>query len=178
VSENPTKPDRRPSRFASKALGAGREPEPGTQFPSAVFGYNLNTLRHKRRLSQAKLATLMNQLGFAGWTHVTVSDVERGVRSTGVDELFGLAIALGTYVITLLDPLFSGDQEPGVDLGVPLPDDLRSEFARRFLVSEEDPWQQDRFPATSYGEYRKQFEKLPNAREERIASKRRTVEDQ
>jgi len=89
------------------------------------------------------------------------------MRTTGVDELFALAVVLNTTVATLLDPYLSGDQGPGVDLGVPWPDDMLSDFARTFILCEAEPWRRERWPGRPHAEYREQFARIAAARKER-----------
>ncbi|MHB0981031.1 MAG: helix-turn-helix domain-containing protein [Thermoleophilia bacterium] len=135
---------KRTRRSAKTLRGNKRTPAPGKRFPSEVFGDNVRLLRQTRRLYQKDLAELMNLLGFPGWSYVTVSDVERGRRSTSVDELYALATALKTYVVKLLDPDFSGNQGPDIDLGFPPIEGWEEPDARTFIMSAEDPWQVER----------------------------------
>ena len=98
------------------------------------------------------------------------TDVERGVRSTGVDELFELAIVLATHVVTLLDPYLSGSEDEFIDMGIPLPEDLTSAFARSFILTDSDPWRLDRwddFTQERYEKYRSQYPKIREDRRER-----------
>jgi transcriptional regulator with XRE-family HTH domain len=165
----------RRGRNATKPLATTeRRPLPGARFPSVVFGENVRKIRNQIGLNQGGLADLMNQMGFDGWKYVTVSHVERGLRTTGIDELFAVAVVLNTTIATLLDPNFAGDQGPGsgnqgpaVDLGVPWPDDLLTAFARTFILVEDAPWQRERWPGVPHTEYRKQFAKVEAARKER-----------
>lgn len=169
MNDDATERGKRRTRRATKPLGATqREPLPGTRFPSVVFGENVHAIRQKLKLKQTELAELMNQMGFSGWSYVTVSHVEHGKRTTGVDELLALAVVLNTTVATLLDPFFSGDKGPEVDLGVPWPDDLLSGFARTYILAESNPWERERYPGLAYSVYRKQFADVAAARAERF----------
>lgn len=149
-------------RRACKALSADkRKPRRGTRFPSRVLGDNVRSLRQRWKLYQGDLAEVMNELGFAGWSRVTVSGVERGVRMTSVDELFALAVALKTHVVKLLDPHFSGDEGTGIDLGFPWPiEGETSDDPRSLILSDDDPWRRDREPPERYKDYRERLPKL------------------
>lgn len=81
----------------------GRTTPSGAALPSEVLAENLRGYRALRQVSQEELAHRMTELGHE-WSRSTVGDVERNARSVGVDELFGLAIAIGVTVCQLLDP--------------------------------------------------------------------------
>lgn len=117
----------------------------------------MRALRQLRKLRQDDLADTMNDLGFFGWSRVTVSDVERGVRITNVDELFALAIALRTTVVKLLDPQFSGDEGPGIGIHFAYPEAFGPEDARKLILFDDDPWRLDRPSIFSYADYRRQI---------------------
>lgn len=150
AKESPPERIRRASR---PHAAQNRTPQPGTRFPSQVLGDNVRRMRESHRLRQRDLAERVAFMGFPGWSQVTISDIERGIRSTGVDELFALAAALETTVCYLLDP---GATDPaandgsGIDLGVRFkglesdgeyqPANLHQ--ARKLLVTEDAPWQQ------------------------------------
>lgn len=109
----------------------------------------------------------MKDLGFGGWSRVTVSDIERGIRSTGVDELFALAVIFKTYVVKLIDPGFAGDQNTGVDLGTPYPDQEDPLQVREIILDEKAPWQLERRPEVSFEYFRERWlERFPPDREE------------
>jgi len=118
-----------------------------------------------RRLRQQDLAEWMNDVGFPGWSYVTVSDIERGIRSTSIDELFALAFALRTSVVKLLDPAFAGDQGEDIDLGFEHFEQWAPADARQFVVPEGDPWQLER-DDVPYARYRAQFKRLVHDAEE------------
>ena len=148
---------RRPRRSAKTLRGNQRTPAPGKRFPSEICGDNVRLLRQMRRLRQQDLAEWMNDVGFPGWSYVTVSDIERGIRSTSIDELFALAFALRASVVKLLDPSFSGDQGPDIDLGFELFKEWQPKHARLFVVPDGDPWGLDQ-DGVPYATYRKAFE--------------------
>ncbi len=157
-------------RSASRTPAAqGRKPSPGTRFPSGAFGDNVRAFRQLRQITQAELAQWMNELGFEGWSRVTVSDVERGIRATSIDELFALALALKTYVVALLDPTFSGVLGQGLELGIPFPgppaDVDPKEDARHLILGKADPWERERGPWISYTDYRRKWEESAPIRE-------------
>ncbi len=102
----------------------GREPKPGTLFPSQVLAENLPRLRGARALTQGDLAERMAALGH-GWVRQTVGEVERSGRAVNADELIGLALSLKTSIAGLLDPDMShGPAAPTIDIG--------AEFTPRF----------------------------------------------
>ena len=148
-----------------------RTPSPGCRFPSAVLGDNLRALRQLRKLRQEDLAELMRSYGFPGWSRVTVSDVERGIRATSVDELFGLALILKTYVVKLIDPAFGGSDGPGIDLGVAYPDQDNPVAARELILPQGDPWQLERGPHVSFSDHLAGMDRGKGLRKEREAGK-------
>ena len=107
---------------------AGRHPKQASRFVSDVLAENVRVLRAIRGLTQEVLADRMSFLGH-GWKRQTVGQIARHDRSTSVDELLGLAIALDTSVPRLIDPrgfdkkhpfyLDVGSAEP-LDLGMAL----------------------------------------------------------
>ena len=117
---------------------------------SEVLGENVRAMRELRHLSQVALVGRMAVLGFA-WKQATLSELERGLRPTGVDELCGLALALGTTVVRLLDPAgFEDTLGVSVDLGIPTDVEcepqwnvLDVERMRGLLVWEDAPWGPD-----------------------------------
>ena len=104
-----------------------REPKPGSRFPSEVLAQNVRLIRRVLDLSQGDLAERMASLGHR-WVRQTVGEVERSGRVVSIDEQLGLAMALGTSLITLLDPsAIRGQDEPAptdVGLRTVLMDDL------------------------------------------------------
>jgi transcriptional regulator with XRE-family HTH domain len=76
--------------------------------PSEALAKNIRAARGLRGMKQEDLATLMKQLGHSAWTRTTVSEVEavgevQRRRRVTVDELFGLALALGRSIPELLE---------------------------------------------------------------------------
>jgi len=69
-----------------------------------VLAQNIKAERGRAGLSQQDLAGRMRALGFSAWLHQTVGSTERGKRRLLVEELFGLALAIGTSMGTLLAP--------------------------------------------------------------------------
>ncbi len=110
-------------------------------------------------MRQQDLAEWMNNLGFSGWSYVTVSDVERGMRSTSIDELFALAFALKAPVVKLLDPCFTGNRGQDIDLGFEHFEQWAPRDPRAFIVPSGDPWALEQGDVT-YDRYRSQFERL------------------
>jgi transcriptional regulator with XRE-family HTH domain len=84
---------------------ARRKPAKGALFPSGFVATNIRAYRALRRLTQADLADRMRLLDLNdAWDQTTVSRVEKGERNVSVDELVGVALALGTTIPDLLDP--------------------------------------------------------------------------
>lgn len=69
-----------------------------------VLARNIRAERNRAGLSQQDLAGRMQALGFTAWLHQTVGSTERGKRRLLVEELFGLALAIGTSMGALLAP--------------------------------------------------------------------------
>lgn len=93
---------RRPTARGPYVRNTSRVPA-GVGRPSEVLAANLRAYRLLRHLTQDELAAHMSHLGH-GWGRSTVSAVEGRVRNVTVDELFGLALALGVAIGQLLDP--------------------------------------------------------------------------
>jgi transcriptional regulator with XRE-family HTH domain len=124
---------------------SGREPKPGSRFPSQILAANVRTWRGLRGMSQAQLAERMSRLGH-GWTESIVGFVEQNRRNVTVDELIGLTIALNAQRLgALLDPLGPEGEHrygpPGIREqdtsnrldwggGTPLPGEFASYFVR------------------------------------------------
>ncbi len=122
----------------------GKDPRPGSRFPSQILGENVREARALRGLKQTDLLARMAVLGHE-WIQATLSELERGKRPTSVDELFALAVALRVTVAKLLDPWgIAGQKSTGVDLGVDMGVDTgqphNAEVARWILLTEEYPW--------------------------------------
>ena len=97
----------------------GRDPKPGSLFPSQVLAENLKRARGARGLNQGDVAERMTALGH-GWARHTVGEVERHGRTVTTDELLGLAATLAVSVVGLLDPAMThGLDPPDIDLGLP-----------------------------------------------------------
>ena len=71
--------------------------------PGLVLAANIRRGRGARALGQSDVAERMVALGFS-WVRQTVSEIERGRRAVTVPELVGLAMALSTSVVALLNP--------------------------------------------------------------------------
>jgi transcriptional regulator with XRE-family HTH domain len=109
---------------------AGRVAQPGSLFLSEVVARNLRNYRALRRLTQDDVAAVLDQLGHR-WTAGIVGFVERGDRTVAIDELAGLAVALGVSVAALLDPRGPvGSLGPAVDVGgqLTIPPPLARDF--------------------------------------------------
>jgi transcriptional regulator with XRE-family HTH domain len=105
------------------AKGRNREPAEGSVFPRQVLAGNIRAQRGLQHLKQSDLAERMSRFGHA-WSRPTVSEVERGSRPVLVDELFGLAFALGVSVLGLLTPAPEAVQAVDVGWEKPLGTDL------------------------------------------------------
>ena len=99
----------------------GRIPA-GVARPSEVLAANLRAYRLLRHLTQDELAARMTYLSH-GWGRSTVSAVEGRTRNVTVDELFGLALCLGTTIGQLLDPEGPDrSRRLSLDVGLPVPE--------------------------------------------------------
>lgn len=65
---------------------------------------NVTAARARRKLSQKAVAARMSALGF-GWRQQIVAAAEGGRRKITVGEVFGLAFALETSVMSLIEPV-------------------------------------------------------------------------
>jgi transcriptional regulator with XRE-family HTH domain len=109
---------------------AGRS-ERGGRFLSEIVTLNVRAYRAMRGLTQEDLANRLAALGH-GWVRATVSEVERNGRTIAIDELAGLAAALGVSVAALLNPI-AGDTQLDIGGQSPLPPPI----ARPFLFDAE-----------------------------------------
>jgi transcriptional regulator with XRE-family HTH domain len=109
---------------------AGR-PERGGRFLSEIVTLNVRAYRAMRGLTQEDLAERLAALGH-GWVRATVSEVERNGRTIAVDELAGLAAALGVSIARLLTPV-AADMRIDVGGRGPLPPAI----ARPFILDPE-----------------------------------------
>jgi len=87
--------------------------------PSEALARNIKAARGLRGMKQEDLAVAMERLGHSTWTRTTVSEVEtfggdKKTRRVDVDELFGLALALGRSIPELLE---NSDRQ-GLDCGL------------------------------------------------------------
>jgi len=71
----------------------------------AVLAANVRAARHRKRLDQANVVARMRALGFDQWHRQTMGKVERGERRLLAEEVFGLALALETSFMSLLEPV-------------------------------------------------------------------------
>jgi transcriptional regulator with XRE-family HTH domain len=69
-----------------------------------IVADNITAARARRRLSQKDVAARMEALGF-GWRQQIVAAAESGRRRIAVAEVLGLALALETSFISLLEPV-------------------------------------------------------------------------
>lgn len=69
-----------------------------------IVADNITAARARRRLSQKDVAARMEALGF-GWRQQIVAAAESGRRRIAVAEALGLALALETSFISLLEPV-------------------------------------------------------------------------
>jgi transcriptional regulator with XRE-family HTH domain len=67
-----------------------------------VVAANITAARARRKLSQKAVAERMDALGY-GWRQQIVAAAENGRRKITVGEVFGLALALETSVMSLLE---------------------------------------------------------------------------
>ena len=103
----------------SRQSRQSRQPKPGSRLPSQVLAQNVRLIRRVLDLSQGDLAERMASLGHH-WVRQTVGEVERSGRVVSIDEQLGLAMALGTSLITLLDPsaIRGQDESAPTDIGL------------------------------------------------------------
>lgn len=69
-----------------------------------VLTRNVRAARARKGLDQELLAARMRALGFSVWVRQTVARVEGGKRRLTAEEVFGLAFALETSLMSLLEP--------------------------------------------------------------------------
>lgn len=70
-----------------------------------VLAMNLRAARARRGLDQEPLAARMRALGYSAWRRQTVANVEKGARRLTAEEMLGLAVALETSLVGLLEPV-------------------------------------------------------------------------
>jgi hypothetical protein len=80
----------------------------------------------------------MVELGHS-WHQTTAGRIERGARGVSAEEVTGLAAALETTVVGLLDPMASGAPED-IDLGSRVLNLLPPHAARQLILNETRPW--------------------------------------
>jgi transcriptional regulator with XRE-family HTH domain len=83
-----------------------------------VLKNNARAARSRAGLDQEDVAERMRELGFSAWLRQTVTRIERGRRRLTAEEVFGLALALGTTPVALLSPTPDDDavELPGSSL--------------------------------------------------------------
>jgi transcriptional regulator with XRE-family HTH domain len=69
-----------------------------------VLARNLRGFRSRRGVGQDLLAARMRALGFTAWRSSTVAKAEQGQRRITVEEVLGLADAIGVTMRQLLAP--------------------------------------------------------------------------
>ena len=69
-----------------------------------VLAKNIRAARARRGIEQEPLAARMRALGFSAWRRQTVAGVEKNTRRLTAEEVLGLALALETSFIRLLEP--------------------------------------------------------------------------
>lgn len=69
-----------------------------------VLARNVRAARARKGLDQEPVAARMRALGFTAWRRQTVAGVEKNTRRLTVEEVLGLALALETRLIYLLEP--------------------------------------------------------------------------
>ncbi len=115
-----------------------RAPRPGGRLLCDVLRANVRALRDARGLSQQDLADRMVELGHS-WHQTTAGRIERGLRGVSAEEAGGLAAALETTVVGLLDPLATEEPDYFIDLG-PSAQPLSRRAARRLILNEDTLW--------------------------------------
>jgi transcriptional regulator with XRE-family HTH domain len=76
---------------------------------SEVLARNVRAARARLGLEQEPLAARMRALGFESWRRQTVANVEKNTRRVTAEEVFGLALALETRLMGLMEPVTSDD---------------------------------------------------------------------
>jgi len=74
-----------------------------------IVAGNITAARARRKLSQREVAERMEVFGF-GWRQQIVAAAENGRRKISIEEMLGLALALETSFVSLLEPV--RDEEP------------------------------------------------------------------
>jgi transcriptional regulator with XRE-family HTH domain len=121
----------RPTGRGPYARAAGRAVVEGHGRPSDALAENLRAYRLLRHMTQDQLACRMSHLSH-GWGRSTVSAVESRSRNVTVDELFGLALALGVTIGQLLDPGGPDRSRPlSLDVGLRVEDGAPQPVAPR-----------------------------------------------
>src|SRR4051794_19710182 len=117
---------RTPSEEAETSTGNSRgpygkftgDPMPVLGRPSDALAENLRAYRILRRMTQDQLPARLSHLCH-GWGRSTVSAVEGKSRNVTVDEVFGLAVAVGVTIGELLDPSGPDHRRPlSLDIGL------------------------------------------------------------
>lgn len=112
---------------------------PDSSHPSEYVGQRAAELRRVQNISQEEVADRMVTLGHQSWRRQTVAQIETAERNITVDELISLALALGCFAKSLLDPVpvhnsqwgraGTSDSERRIDLGLSSPIPRRSYVA-------------------------------------------------
>ena len=74
-----------------------------------IIGEQVHAARSRIGMSEEDLADRMRHLGYASWSHQTVSDAERGDHHLAAAEVLGISLALEVSVADLVLPT-RGDQ--------------------------------------------------------------------
>lgn len=70
-----------------------------------VLADNIRAARSRKRLGQANVVARMRALGFDQWHRQTMGKIERGERRVMAEEVLGLALALETSLMSLIEPV-------------------------------------------------------------------------
>lgn len=85
-----------------------------------VLAKNVRAARARRGLDQEPLAARMRALGFPAWRRQTVANVEKNTRRLTAEEVVGLALALETSFMSLVEPVRE-DGPVGLPSGAEMP---------------------------------------------------------
>lgn len=85
-----------------------------------VLAQNVRAARARKGLDQEPVAARMRALGFPAWRRQTVAGVEKNTRRVTAEEVFGLAVALETSFMSLVEPVRE-DGPVGLPSGAELP---------------------------------------------------------
>jgi transcriptional regulator with XRE-family HTH domain len=99
------------------ACNEGNTMEEQRQTLEEVAAENLRAYRVLRRLSQADLAAEARKCGAPSLSRQALSEIERGRRGIGIEELAAIAVPLRLTISDLLDPYGPGVTGRYVSLG-------------------------------------------------------------